>query len=188
VTSTDSIYGPTAKLFHWLTAALLTAQYLIGWLLPHIKRGMPPDTIAGLHLSIGVLILGLTLVRYSWRIVHPVPPETGLRRWQRLASNGMHLLLYGLVAATALSGWINASMRGWTITLFDVLELPSFAPGESSLARAIGHWHTTLIWILLLAIVMHVLAALAHLLLLRDRVMDRMLPRGSSPHPANSNG
>jgi cytochrome b561 len=32
-------YSTTAKVFHWLTVALMTVEYLIGWLMPVIHRG-----------------------------------------------------------------------------------------------------------------------------------------------------
>jgi hypothetical protein len=46
-------YGTTAKIFHWLIVALLFVQYLIGWLMPDIRRGMKPGDAMTLHISLG---------------------------------------------------------------------------------------------------------------------------------------
>ncbi|MEW6766949.1 MAG: hypothetical protein AB1342_02860 [Pseudomonadota bacterium] len=37
-------YGKTAKVLHWLIAALLAVQFPVGWLMPDIRRGMAPGT------------------------------------------------------------------------------------------------------------------------------------------------
>src|SRR5690348_17190826 len=90
-------YGATAKLLHWLTVAVLVAQYAIGWLMPDIKRGMLPGTPMNLHMSIGMVALALVLVRLAWRLAHPVAPEATLPGWQRRGAEALHLLLYALL-------------------------------------------------------------------------------------------
>jgi cytochrome b561 len=170
-------YGPTAKALHWLTMVLLTVQYAIGWLMPGVKQGVTPGTLMNLHISIGVVILALVLVRFLWRLFHQVPPEPSLTRWQNQASTVLHLTLYALIIVTTLTGWIYASMRGWTLSIFGIVPLPALVAEGSTFGRAIGELHQILIWVLLVAIVLHVVAALIHLVVYRDRVMQRMLPR-----------
>lgn len=169
-------YGLTAKLLHWGVVALLIAQYAIGWLMPDIHRGMQPGTPMNVHMSIGLTVLALIVVRLFWRVTHPVAPESSLPPWQRVSSEGTHWLLYALVLATTLTGWTFASMRGWQIHFLGVLPLPHLAATGSPVGHTIGEWHGTLIWALLAAIGVHILAALLHLFVCRDRVMHRMLP------------
>jgi cytochrome b561 len=169
-------YGSPAKAFHWLIVGLLVTQYLIGWLMPDIHRGMQPGTAMMFHISIGVLILALTALRFAWRLTHPVAPESALPAWQRLSSEAVHWLLYLLVLLTTLSGWYFASMRGWTIRLFGLVDLPMLTAANAPIARTLGRWHETLEWTLLVAVGLHVAAALVHLFIYRDRVMARMLP------------
>ena len=97
-------YGITAKLFHWLIVALLLVQYLIGWLMPDIHRGMKPGAAMTIHVSFGLLVLILIVVRFAWRLLHPVAPESSLSPWQRLSSEAVHWLLYALVLATTVTG------------------------------------------------------------------------------------
>jgi cytochrome b561 len=171
-------YGPVAKALHWLVVALLTAQYTIGWLMPDIRPGMTPGASMNLHISIGVVVLTVILFRLAWRLTHRVPPEPTLPRWQRIASEGVHGLLYVLVLATTLAGWIYASMRGWSLSLFSALPLPAIVAKGSPFGRVVGEWHSGLTTVLLIVVGAHVLAALVHLLIYRDRVMQRMLPTG----------
>ena len=170
-------YGPTAKVLHWLTMALLAAQYALGWIMPGVKRGMTPDSLMNLHISVGALVLALVLARFLWHVVRPVPPASSLPRWQRLSSSALHLSLYALIVVTTLTGWVYASMRGWSISVFGIIPLPALVAEGSTYGRTIGELHQIMIWVLLAAIGLHVLAALVHLFIYRDRVVQRMLPR-----------
>jgi cytochrome b561 len=169
-------YGTTVKVFHWLVVALLIVQYPLGKLMPHIHRGMTPGDAMTFHISFGIAILALMVLRLVWRITHPVAPASSLPAWQQLVSEAVHWLLYVLVFATTMTGWIFASERGWSISLFFATPLPRLPIEGSLLARSIGNWHGTMEWALLLLIGAHVAAAMAHTFIFRDRIMQRMLP------------
>lgn len=168
-------YGTTAKVFHWLIVALLIVQYLIGWLMPDLHRGMQPGVPMTLHISFGFSILVLIVLRLIWRLTHPVAPESSLPPWQRLSSEVMHWLLYILVLATTVTGWLFASFRGWSVSFFYLFPFPMLASDNAAAGRAIDGLHQASEWALLVFIGLHVLAALAHLFIYRDRVMHRML-------------
>jgi cytochrome b561 len=169
-------YGTTAKVFHWLVVALLVVQYLIGWLMPDIHRDMKPGVAMTFHVSIGLLILATIVLRLAWRLTHPVAPESSLPRWQRLISEAVHWLLYALVLATAFTGWLFASFRGWSMSLFYLVPMPMLASDNAAAGKAIDGLHQAMEWTLLVVIGLHVAAAMAHLFVFRDRVMQRMLP------------
>ena len=169
-------YGTTAKVFHWLIVALLIVQFPLGWLMPDIHRGMKPGDAMTFHISFGITILALIVLRFFWRITHPVAPASSLLAWQQLISEAVHWLLYALVFATTMTGWIFASERGWSISLFFATPLPMLPIEGSLLARSIGNWHGTMEWSLFLVIGAYVAAAMAHTFIFRDRIMQRMLP------------
>jgi cytochrome b561 len=169
-------YGITAKVFHWLVVALLLVQYAIGWLMPDIHRGETPGAAMTFHVSIGMIILILIVLRLAWRFTHPVAPESSLPPWQRLSSEGVHWLLYVLVLATTLTGWLFASFRGWSLSLFYLAPLPMLASDNAEAGKAIDGWHQAAEWTLLAVIGLHVAFALIHIFVYRDRIMQRMLP------------
>ncbi|WP_024517723.1 cytochrome b [Bradyrhizobium sp. Tv2a-2] len=169
-------YGHTAKVFHWLIVALLVVQYLIGWLMPDIHRGMQPGVLMTMHLSFGLSILLLIMLRFVWRLTHPVAPESSLPSWQRLSSELVHWLLYILVLATTVTGWLFASFRGWSVSFFYLFPFPMLASDNAAAGRAIDGLHQVAEWTLLVFIGLHVLAALVHLFVYRNGVMQRMLP------------
>jgi cytochrome b561 len=119
-------YGTTAKVFHWLIVALLLVQYLVGWLMPDVHAG-PPGAPMTFHISLGIVILTLIVLRFAWRLTHPVAPERSLPPWQRLTSEAAHRALYVLVLATTVTGWLFASFRGWSISFFYLVPLPMLA-------------------------------------------------------------
>lgn len=77
--------------------------------------------------------------------------------------------------ATTVSGWLFESARGWTINLYGVLPLPRVVEEGSATGHAIGELHATLVWVLVALMSVHIVAAFVHLLVNRDRVMQRML-------------
>ena len=169
-------YGTPAKIFHWLIVALLAAQYPVGWLMPDLHCGMSPGAGMTFHISVGITILALTALRLLWRLTHPVAPESSLPAWQRISSEAIHWLLYVLVLATTVSGWLFASFRGWSVSFFYLVPLPMLASDNASAGRTIYGLHQAMEWALLVTIGIHVASALVHLFVYRDRVMQRMLP------------
>jgi cytochrome b561 len=169
-------YGTTAKVLHWTIVALLVVQYMIGWLMPDLHRNMKPGAPMIFHISIGITILVLILLRFVWRLTHPVAPESSLPPWQRLSSEAVHWALYVLVLATTFSGWLFASYRGWGVSFFYLFPMPMLASDNAAAGKAIDGLHQAAGWTLLALIGLHVAAALAHLFIYRDRIMQRMLP------------
>jgi cytochrome b561 len=168
-------YGTPAKVMHWLVVALLAVQFPIGWFMPDVHGG-PPGSAMTLHISVGITLLALIVVRLIWRITHPVAPESSLPLWQRVSSEAVHWLLYAAVLATTLSGWLFASFRGWSVSYFYLVPLPMLATKNAAGIKQIDGWHQIAEWALLVLICIHVAAALAHVFVYRDRVMQRMLP------------
>jgi cytochrome b561 len=168
-------YGTTAKLFHWTIVALLVAQYLIGWLMPDIHRGMQPGAAMTFHVSVGLVIMVLIVLRFAWRLIHPVAPESSLPAWQRATSEVVHWMLYVMVLLTTLTGWLFASFRGWSISFFYLFPFPMLSTGNQAAGKSIDGLHQAAEWTLLLLVVGHVAAAMVHLFYYRDRVMSRIL-------------
>jgi cytochrome b561 len=169
-------YGTTAKAFHWIIVILIAVQLPLGWLMPDIRRGMSPGSAMSLHISIGITILALIVLRFLWRLTHPVAPESYLPAWQRVSSELVHWLLYLVVLLTTLSGWFFESARGWSISLYGTLPLPRLVEEGSQAGHVIGELHATLVWGLVTLVTVHILVSLVHLFVYKDRVMHRMLP------------
>jgi cytochrome b561 len=170
-------YGPVAKVLHWLITALLMIQYGLGWVMPEVHRNTKPDGLIAWHLGVGATIVAVVAVRLVWRLFHPVPlVSDAVAPWQNLLARITHWGLYlGLTLLLAL-GWANASARGWSVTLFRIVPLPAIMPSGARLGMQAGDVHSLVGWLFLALVGLHVVAALYHRLILRDQVMQRMLP------------
>lgn len=168
-----SKYDPFARLLHWLIVLLLVLQYIVAWTMPGIHRGTKPVGLIVVHLDLGAFVIAVMTARVLWRIVRKEPAPVEGSPLTRGIAYLTHGLLYLLLIVQPVLGWVNASSRGWQVTLFGV-NLPSLAPTGSALGHALGDAHRLLAWVMLALIGVHVAAALYHHFLLRDGVLRRM--------------
>lgn len=170
-------YRPLAKAFHWLTAllVLLTIPAALIMLTPGIERSLQ-DPLFTFHKSIGVVLLVLVALRLAYRLVNPPPslPDS-VPVWQRHVASVTHWLLYGLLLAMAISGYVRVTAGGFPLEVFDPLGLPRPVPRSEAVAETAKSIHAALRYPLIALIILHIGAALHHALIKRDGVFQRML-------------
>jgi cytochrome b561 len=169
-------YGWVAIAFHWLIAVAIGGAFWVGWDMTDLPLGPEKFREYALHKSIGVTILTLAILRLAWRLGNRPPPlvDTMSPLERRLAELA-HLGLYALILLIPLTGFAYNLLAGFPLAWFGVPLLSALpeAPGWKDAAQ----WaHYLLGWALLGVIALHVLAALRHHFLLRDRTLWRMLP------------
>lgn len=174
-------WGALAQLFHWLVAALILVQAGIGLVMVRLPRRPDIIPVYSLHKSIGLTILALALLRLAWRLFDrrpPAPPQ--MPRWQERVSRLTHVLIYVLLFAVPLSGWLFDSAAALRpLYWFNLVRMPSLTGGPDHALRVLGgELHETLFWVLTAVVLVHVGAALKHHLIDRDNVLRRMLPWG----------
>ena len=179
-TGTSSGYSGLAKIFHWAIVVLLIVQFTVAWTMPHIGRNTQPDTLINLHLSFGVLILALAIVRLGWRVIRgELEPAAGLAPWELHSARTVYWLFYLLLFMVPILGWISASWRGFPVTLFGLIELPKLMATRAPGWNWTGDVHSLLSnYVMLTLVGLHVAAALYHYFVRRDGVMQRMFPGG----------
>lgn len=172
-------YNGIARLLHWLIVALLVVQFIVAWTMPHMGRDTPVTTLISLHFSTGTLILFVAAARLVWRLTHAEPePEAGMPPWQVRSARVVHWLLYALLLVLPVLGWVNASWRGYPVTLFGLFEMPQLVATHAEGWHWTGDLHGVLSNYALLGLIgLHVAAALYHQFVRRDGVLARMLPR-----------
>ncbi|GAB3626622.1 cytochrome B [Pandoraea terrae] len=168
-------YDGFARLLHWGVLIVLVAQYGVAWTMPDIGKDTLPVGLVAWHLLLGTAILALTVIRAVWRLSHAAPVSVASPTLRFLARTG-HLGLYALLFAVPVMGWINASSRGYAVTLLGVVPLPALSPVGSALGHAFGDIHAIASYVLIGLIGVHVLGTLYHQLVLRDNTLSRMLP------------
>lgn len=144
--------------------------------MPDVGRGTRPVGLVGWHLSIGTLILTVTVARLGWRLTHAPPrPPRSLPTAVAILSRFTHWTMYALLLILPLLGWINANARGWSVRLFGLIDLPRLVPTGTSWAMQAGDLHGNLAIVLLVAVGTHIAGATYHAKILRDQTLRRML-------------
>jgi len=169
-------YGFIARSFHWILFALIAAQYVVGSAMPHIGKDTQDEGLVAWHISIGAAIMFVVLLRLAWRIANPVPLPSTLPAWQNRLAHVTHMMLYVLIVVMTLLGWAATGYRGWTVYLFGILPLPTLGPKGAAWAHTAGDIHDYMVYVLAAFIILHIVAALYHYFVVRDRVLQRMLP------------
>ena len=125
-----------------------------------------------------MLLLLLVLARLAYWLWNPPPPlPAHVAGWQRHVSGVTHAALYALLLVMAVSGYIRVAAGGFPIEMLDALGIPRLAPRSDTLANTAKAVHFWVRFPLGALIVLHVGAALMHLLVKRDGVFGRMWPR-----------
>jgi cytochrome b561 len=178
-------YTRTAMLLHWLIAILLLGQFAFGWYLNTIPRGVPErGYFVNLHKSTGILIALAILLRFAWRLMHRPPPlPATVPRWQQRAAAASHRLLYVLMLAMPLSGYLASNFSKHGVNFFNSVKLAPWGSDDKFIYAFFNQTHKISSWLLLALVVVHVLAALKHLFVERDGIFARMWPpRSASRH------
>ena len=169
-------YDGAAIALHWLTALLIVANLTLG--VSMVGLPISPRKLHWYlwHKTTGLTILMLTAARLGWRALRPPPPPVPMPRWQQRASVVAHALLYALLFAIPISGYLYSSATGVQVVWMGLVPLPSLLPKDKVLGDVLRIVHVTLNTLLVAVIVVHVAAALRHHFVDRDTVLARMLP------------
>lgn len=172
-------YGIIAQVLHWGVAALIFVQLPLGLYAASLPVSLARLQWLSYHKSLGLTILALVLLRLLWRWIDAPPPLPAmLARWERRAALAMHRALYIVPLLAMLAGWLYSSAAGLTINWFGVLLIPDLIAKNTGLAPLFKELHHILVGLLALLLIGHIGAAARHALVLRDDVMQRMLPAG----------
>ena len=172
--NTQQRYGVIAQLLHWSTAIFV----ILAWGLGQTVDDLPKAVGLFSHISAGLAVLAVVIVRLMWRLVDAPPKAevTPLGVWFDRAGRAAHLVLYALLIAVPVVGIVTQFGRGQPLPLFGLTEIASPWPADRAFARSVKEVHETLSNALLIIAALHAAAALGHHWLLRDRTLIRMLP------------
>lgn len=173
-------WGPVSQALHWAIALLVLLMGTIGLTLDELPRSPDWFWVYDLHKSTGLLVLGLVVLRLAWRLYAGAPPPVpGLPRLQRIAAGVTHWLLYMLVLAMPVSGWLYDSASGLRpLRWYGQFAVPKLVAPDEGLADTLHDLHETLFMLLVAVVLLHVAAALWHHVFRGDATLARMLPRG----------
>jgi cytochrome b561 len=170
-------YTRTAIGLHWLVAFAIIGTFALGLYMHELPLSPDKLRLYSWHKWTGVTIFLLVLMRILWRLTHRPPAlPASMPRWQHRAAEAVHLLLYVLMVAVPLSGWLMSSAKGFQTVWFGVLPLPDLLDKNKELGELLAFVHKALNLTMAGLVLVHVGAALKHQFVARDGVLARMLP------------
>lgn len=171
-------WGSLAKSFHWIIVLLILVQATVGLVMVELPKRPNVIPVFNFHKSLGLTILLLAILRLGWRAFdrRPAMPST-MPHWQVIGARSGHLLLYGLLFAVPLSGWLFDSASSLRPLLWwGVVRMPSLTHADKQFAPIAQGLHEWLFWALALVAAGHAAFAIVHHFVNRDDVLRRMLP------------
>lgn len=170
-------YGWPLIGLHWLTLLLIAVVYAAAELSDALPKGSAGrESTRAAHEMLGLIVFGAVWLRLLLRVVSvapaivPAPP-----RWQATLATLVHLMLYGLLIALPLSGWLMLSAAGKPVPFFG-WELPALMAPSRQLARTVKDVHEAISSAGYVLIGLHAAAALYHHYVARDNTLRLMWP------------
>src|SRR6186713_1511161 len=123
--NTKHAWGSLTKALHWIIVLLIINQWVIAERADALK-GLEKLQALAWHKSFGMTILMLAVIRLVWRWLNPVPDLTAeTRPWERVLAKISHVLLYALIFAMPLTGWLMSSAKTYSVSWFNLFAFPN---------------------------------------------------------------
>jgi superoxide oxidase len=130
-------YTLLARTFHWTIAVLLAGMFITVFL----HEGAEKDSASSLfwiraHMSLGLLVFGLSLLRL---LANQTPPEPLTRGIAHLAARGMQKLLMLVTLLLPVTGFLRVTTHGRAVSFFGY-QIPSVTgdlPGVSAVFKTL---------------------------------------------------
>jgi cytochrome b561 len=172
-------YGAISQAMHWITVALVILAWVLGQFDDIFPKGPLRAGSLFVHISAGLAVVGVLVLRLIWRVADPPPPieHRSLGAWLDRAGKLSHNVLYALLLAVPVSGIVLQFARGDALPLFGWDSIASPWIADRAFARTAKEVHELAANALIILAAFHAAAALGHHWVLRDRALARMLPR-----------
>jgi cytochrome b561 len=109
MTGYDNQYSRVAIILHWAIAAFILFNLAVGYVMESLPVPLR-FVVFFLHVSSGMTVLALTVIRVMWRLTHEPPPYPArMKPWERHLAHAVHLFLYVAMVLMPLTGWAIVS-------------------------------------------------------------------------------
>ena len=166
-------YTGTAVVLHWTVAVLIIANLALGLVADYVPDSVVRSVI-DLHKSFGITVLGLVILRILWRFAHKPPAmPASYPPLERRSAHAAHIVLYLLILALPISGWLHDSAwkgaANHPIRLYGLIPWPRIGWIEHAEPAEKEHLHTLFFnvhayaaYVLYALLALHILGALKH--------------------------
>lgn len=167
-------FGLIAIILHWIMAFLIMGLLAEGLYMVSLPISLEKLKFYGWHKEYGILVLGLVIVRFTWRLINKVP-ELSLPRLEVIAARLVHYAFYGFMFAMPVTGWLLTSAAGLPPSFFGLFTLPDLIAPNEEYRQLLQIAHQWLGYGLIATICLHAAAALKHHFINKDDILRRMI-------------
>ena len=166
-------YGIISKIFHWLSAAVLIIQIPLGFYLVDMDFNEKRLTIESIHVTLGLSIFYLTLLRLIYKTFNPTPAlQNSIFPGQKIIAKLNHIFLYIAILVITISGALKKLYNGEELDMFFFnLEIKD----NFELAEIFYEVHIIGNYTLVALITLHISAVIIHKLLFKENLLKRIL-------------
>lgn len=171
--NTQNAYGYVTRLLHWIVMIFMITMLAYGTIMVNIKAS---SWVFNLHklTGIGILILGILFLCWSLLNIKPRYPDL-MNHFEKMLSVFVRYMMYALLLAMPLTGWIMATAHQKLPVLFGIALPFPFMPTNPTILAWMPRAHLYLAWVLFLMLILHTCGALKHHCIDKDHVLKRML-------------
>ena len=157
---------------HWISAILLFIQIPLGFYLVDLDFGPERLTVEDIHVTVGLSIFYLVILRLLYKIFNPTPRlEPSVFKGQKFLAKLNHVLLYVTIISITISGILKKLFNGETLTIiFKKIKIQD----NFELGELFYDIHVISNYILIVLIIIHILAVIVHKLFFNDNLLKKM--------------
>jgi cytochrome b561 len=171
-----SRYGVISVVLHWLCAVVIITMFASGLWIVGLDYYSPwYQTAPVWHKAAGLALAVVMCCRWLW-LQYSRPPALLPSPLNPLVRS-VHRVMYGLVFAIVLSGYLISTADGRAVDVCGWFSLPALPWSFNNQEDIAGQAHEYLAWGLITLALLHLIAALKHHVIDRDRSLLRMLGR-----------
>lgn len=175
--SSPTRYPPAYTRLHWLIAALIISLFSM----QYIRRPFGEEAhaiVREMHKSLGLVLIGLIVLRLAMRMFHPMPARfPDLSRLRMIGAHLVHVALWGMMLIVPAMGVAFLLARGRGVEFFELVQIPPLTTGSIYWGDVTITLHRYAAFVLIGLVTLHAAAALFHRFVLKDTLMSRMTLR-----------
>lgn len=164
LTNSENRYGVLSRALHAIMLLLIFGMLVVGMYMTELdKTDELRKVLFGKHMSTGVLVLMLAVMRVAWLKISPAPRlPVALENWEKFLTTVIKSLMYLLMLLIPISGILMVNTKGHAVNFFGLFELPMLTGENKELHEWLEETHEFFAFSLVFLIVLHTLGALKH--------------------------
>jgi cytochrome b561 len=169
-------YGIVTIAIHWISAVSIVFLFGLGIYMVDLSYYDEwYHKSPALHISIGLLLFFLMVMRISWRLSNPTPEDLSQKKHLNITAKIVKWALYLLIFSVLITGYLITTAEGKPAEIFNWFSIPAAYQLDATGVDFVGEIHEYLAWAIILVALMHAGGALMHHFVFKDRTLMRML-------------